>query len=115
MKSSFWFVLSLAVLSLFALASVALASPSHAAPAATLVDAVRKATSGYKDVEAAQAAGYGLFHGCVSGPQGGAMGVHYVNGDLVGDGEVDALRPEALLYEAKGGKLRQLGVEYVVI
>ena len=43
------------------------------------------------------------------------MGVHYVNGDVVGDGELDAARPEALLYEAKGGKMRLLGVEYVVI
>ena len=86
-----------------------------AEPATTLVEAVRKATAGFKDVQAAEAAGYGLFHGCVSGPQGGAMGLHYVNGDLVGDGEAGCAHPEALLYEAKGGKLRQLGVEYVVI
>ncbi len=115
MKSKYLLALSLVVLSLFALTPVVLASSGKAEPATTLVEAVRKATAGFKDVQAAEAAGYGLFHGCVSGPQGGAMGLHYVNGDLVGDGEVDAAHPEALLYEAKGGKLRQLGVEYLVI
>jgi hypothetical protein len=43
------------------------------------------------------------------------MGVHYVNGDLVGDGELDASSPEALLYHAKGGAYSLVGVEYVVI
>jgi len=46
-----------------------------------------------------------LFLGCVSSPTGGAMGIHYVNGELVGDGKIDAARPEALIYEPKGGKL----------
>jgi hypothetical protein len=66
-------------------------------------------------VEAAKTAGYGLFHGCVSGPQEGAMGIHFVNGDLVGDGEIDALKPEALIYEVSKGVLQLLGVENVVI
>jgi hypothetical protein len=43
------------------------------------------------------------------------MGIHYVNGDLVGDGELDAARPEALLYELRNGRLQITGVEYVVI
>ncbi|HEX5692800.1 MAG TPA: hypothetical protein VFX76_22460, partial [Roseiflexaceae bacterium] len=60
-------------------------------------------------------AGYGMFHGCASGPQEGAMGVHFANGALVGDGELDAARPEALLYEPKDGKLQLVGVEYLVL
>jgi hypothetical protein len=76
---------------------------------------VRRAAAGFKDVSAAQAAGYGLFHGCVSGPQQGAMGIHFVKGELVGDGAVDAQRPEALIYEQHGGQLRLVGVEYVVL
>jgi hypothetical protein len=80
-----------------------------------LVETVREATTDFQDVTAAEAAGYGVFHGCVSGPQEGAMGVHYVNGDLVGDGELDAARPEALIYEDQNGTMRLLGVEYVVI
>lgn len=84
-------------------------------PASALPAAVRAATERFQDVEAAKAAGYGLFHGCVSGPQAGAMGVHFVNGDLVGDGALDAARPEALLYEVRNGRYELLGVEYVVI
>jgi hypothetical protein len=43
------------------------------------------------------------------------MGIHFVNGDLVGDGALDAAQPEALIYEVKGGQERLAGVEYVVI
>jgi len=43
------------------------------------------------------------------------MGVHYPNGDLVGDGVLDAQRPEILIYEQRDGRLRLLGVEYLVI
>jgi hypothetical protein len=49
---------------------------------------VRRATERYQDVSAATAAGYALFLGCVSSPTGGAMGIHYVNGELVGDGKI---------------------------
>lgn len=80
-----------------------------------LVTTVRKATEGFKSEHDAEAAGYAMFHGCASGPQEGAMGVHYVNGNLVGDGEVDAQHPEALMYEPKNGDLQLLGVEYVVL
>jgi hypothetical protein len=115
MKNKRLVVLSFVVLSFFALSSVALTSSGHASSETTLVQTVRKATAPFQGVQAAEAAGYGLFHGCVSGPQGGAMGIHYVNGDLVGDGELDASHPEALLYEAKNGKLDLVGVEYVVM
>jgi hypothetical protein len=80
-----------------------------------LVQAVREATRPFHDVAAATAAGYGRFLGCVSGPQEGAMGVHYVNGPLVQDGLIDASRPEALMYESRNGRLRLLGVEYIVM
>jgi len=43
------------------------------------------------------------------------MGIHFVNGDLVGDGVLDPMRPEALLYEFKNGQMQLTGVEYVVI
>lgn len=81
----------------------------------TLVDTVRQETARYKNVEEAKKAGYGLLHGCVSGPQEGAMGIHFANGDLVGDNEIDAAKPEALLYEPRNGKMELVGVEYVVI
>ncbi len=43
------------------------------------------------------------------------MGIHYVNGDLVGDGKLDVSRPEALMYEPRNGKLELVGVEYIVL
>ena len=82
---------------------------------AKLVQLVRDATKQFADVNAATAAGYQPFLGCVSGPDHGAMGNHYVNGGLVGDGELDASRPEVLIYEPSGDGLQLVGVEFVVI
>ena len=87
----------------------------HEGSSTPLAQEVRRATEKYQDVSAATGAGYALFLGCVSSPQDGAMGIHYVNADLVGDGKLDAARPEALMYEPKGGKLELVGVEYIVI
>jgi len=115
MNRKILFRLGLIILSLFALTAAALASSHQPELASTLVETVRQATTDFKDVEAAKSAGYGLFHGCVSGPQEGAMGIHFVNGDLVGDGEIDAAQPEALIYELTNKGLQLVGVEYVVI
>jgi len=91
------------------------AAHEHAAAApARLVQVVRDATRQFIDVNAATAAGYGPFLGCVSGSDQGAMGVHYVNGALVVDGEIDASYPEALMYEPSGDRLRLVGVEFIV-
>jgi hypothetical protein len=98
-----------------AVAFVSCASGGMATHDAPLAQEVRRATERYQDVKAATAAGYALFLGCVGSPQGGAMGIHYANGDLVGDGKLDAARPEALMYEPRGGKLELVGVKYIVI
>ena len=82
---------------------------------AKLVQLVRNATQQFTDVNVATAAGYQPFLGCVSGPDHGAMGVHYVNGGLVGDGEIDATKPEALIYEPSSEGMTLVGVEFVVI
>ena len=51
---------------------------------------------------------------CASGLQGGAMGVHYVNGDLLKDGVVDIAKPEAVMYEPTAdGKMDLVAVEYI--
>lgn len=84
--------------------------------AGTLVDTVRAAAGRFRDLDLATSEGYGLFLGCVSGPDEGAMGVHYANGTLVGDGVLDAERPEVLVYEPRpDGRLRLAAVEYLVI
>lgn len=81
-----------------------------------LVKDVLDSTRRFRDVTIAESEGYGAFLGCVSGPQEGAMGVHFVNGELVGDGLLDAARPEILVYEPrKNGQMRLVAVEYIVI
>src|SRR5215510_4629570 len=61
-----------------------------------LVKVVREATERYRDVAVAEADGYALQFGCVTGGDTGAMGLHYVNGPLVMDGVLDARRPEII-------------------
>ena len=107
-------VLSVAVSLLGSEAAMASAG-SGSSRSALLVGEVRRATSHYQDPGAATAAHYAPFLGCVSGPERGAMGVHFVNGDLVNDGELDVQRPEALIYEPSHDGLRLVGVEYIVI
>ena len=81
-----------------------------------LVRDVRRVTHQFQDVNAAIAAGYESTPSCVSGPNGGAMGVHYVNEALIADGALDVQQPEVLVYEPDhGGKLRLVAVEYFVI
>jgi hypothetical protein len=77
---------------------------------------VRQATDKFHSIPAAEAAGYGPFYVCTDDNGGaGAMGQHYVKGALVGDGAIDPLTPEALVYEPMpDGELRLVGVEYVV-
>ena len=80
-----------------------------------LVDLVRQATRRFKDVAVAEAEGYKLMFGCVSGGDSGAMGLHYANLSLVQDGELDVTRPEIILYEPlPDGRLRLTGADYLV-
>jgi hypothetical protein len=84
-------------------------------PAIGLIKAVREATARFRDVSAAQAEGYELMFGCVSGPDEGAMGLHYTNLSLVTDGELDVAQPEIVLYEPlSNGRLRITGADYLV-
>lgn len=84
--------------------------------ASAFVKVVREATERFQDVSVAEAEGYGLLFGCVSGPDVGAMGLHYVNLTLVGDGELDATHPEIVIYEQlPNGRLRLTGADYLVL
>jgi len=95
---------------------LAIASPAAAAPG---LNAVRAATAPFHSLATAQGAGYGLFTdaagiACIDDPAGG-MGVHYVRGDVVPDGDIDPRTPEALVYEPQAnGRMRLVAVEYVV-
>lgn len=85
----------------------------HAVLNGPLPEAVRKATERYRDVTKAIADGYAQFGGCVSGPDKGAMGVHFSNFALF-DGVVDVEKPEALVYEPRNGRLHLVAVEYII-
>jgi hypothetical protein len=81
-----------------------------------LVKIVRDSTERFKDVAVAEAAGYALQFGCVSGDDFGAMGLHYVNGDLVNKGVLDATHPQIVIYEAKPeGGLELIGADYLLL
>lgn len=100
-----------------ALATLSLACGSAQAHEDVLahVAQVRKATAPFHILDDALAAGYAQFLGCVGEPGEGAMGTHFVNGELIGDTVVDALRPEALMFEpGPNGRMRLVGVEYIV-
>lgn len=81
-----------------------------------LLQAVRESTARYKDVSAAESDGYSLLFGCVTGPDSGAMGLHYVNLNLVGQGLVDATRPQIVIYEPMpDGRLQLIGADFLVL
>jgi hypothetical protein len=95
-------------------------TPQHQGPTpdqqSALLKIVRDATARFKDVRVAEYEGYRLEFGCVSGPDSGAMGLHYVNDTLVGNGVVDPTRPQIILYEAQpDGSLKLTGADYLVI
>lgn len=53
---------------------------------------------------------------CISSPNEGAMGIHFIKPDRVHDGVLKSDEPEMLICEPlPGGKFRLLGVEYPVI
>jgi len=86
------------------------------ASANALVATVREATERFKDVAVADGAGYKLQFGCVSGEASGAMGLHYVNGPLVMDGELDPTKPEIVIYEpGPNGTLKLVGADFLVL
>ena len=122
----------------FTLAAILLACEDHpatlapdASPAAVAISAstasqiaaLRRLVAPFHDFETASHAGWStpitpcLVAGDLpSTPGTGAMGVHFGNLAYIQDGGVvDLLQPELLLYEPqKNGKLRFVGVEYIV-
>jgi hypothetical protein len=88
----------------------------HKPHAGELVRVVRESTRRFRDVNQAIAEGYQLMFGCVSGPDDGAMGLHYVNMDLVMDPALDPRKPEIVIYEPlpNGGR-RLIGADFLVL
>ena len=100
-------------------ALLALQLPALAAAgegATPLVDKVRNATARYVDLNVAIADGFVPATPCVSGPDTGAMGVHFVLPARIGSGLLNAEQPQALIYEPMAnGAMRLVGVEFIVL
>lgn len=94
-----------------AVGTVVLAGGGHGGQLAQ----IRAGTALYHDLERALADGYSPLHICTDEETGlGAMGQHYVNGALLGDGVFDLSRPEVLVYEPmQNGRMRLVAVEFV--
>jgi len=111
-------IVLLAVVALSAVGVSAAAAVSHWSDSE--LAAAKKASARYRDVDEAVAAGYAEFAdakkvACIAQPGRGAMGVHYVNGALVGDARLDPRRPEALVYAPRpGGRMQLVALEYIV-
>jgi hypothetical protein len=91
-------------------------APDQKNDAATLLKIVRESTERFQDVSVAEAEGYVLQFGCVSGSDAGAMGLHYVNGALVTSGVLDPTRPQIVIYEpTPNGRPRLIGADYLVL
>lgn len=84
------------------------------------LDKVRRATAKYQDLVQTDHDGYRLLVdakglACIDMPGMGGMGVHYVNGTLVNDAQLDPLTPEAVVYEPdQAGNQHLVALEYVV-
>ena len=123
-----YFLISLVLLNISPLYGLAQDGHSHTLPPqhqeltpeqqnrqSALLKMVRDATERFKDVREAEAEGYVLKFGCVSGPDSGAMGLHYVNFDLFGSGVIDPARPQIVLYEpTPSGRLKLTGADFLV-
>ena len=102
--------------SVLALAALIVPALALAAGSGSDLATVRAGSARFHDIQVAFDAGYGPLHTCTDEESGlGAMGQHYVRGDLVGDTVFDLSQPEVLVYEPMpNGRQRLVAVEFVV-
>ena len=118
---------ALALMSVWSPCALAQDGHSHTMPAqpeltaeqksqqSALIKIVRESTERFKDVAEAEKEGYALQFGCVSGPDQGAMGLHFINMELVGKGVIDPTKPQIILYEpTPDGSLKLTGADFLV-
>lgn len=120
-------VLALVIPASLAISSTASAQSRQQAPAVnSALSATRVALDKYKDPMAAVRDGYFSTVACIEfhGDAGsahhehmdykpGAMGVHFLNTANIGP-TLDSLKPQVLMYEPVGNKLRLVGAEWFV-
>ena len=74
---------------------------------------VKRATAPYKRLAVARKAGYRPVGECTEQPGVGAMGYHYGNEKLLADPRLKKRKPEILVYERKGERMRLVAVEWL--
>jgi hypothetical protein len=86
-----------------------------------LLKIVRESTERFKNVSVAESEGYKLVFGCVTGPDSGAMGLHYLKQEfldsppLTANGDIDPRRPQIVICEpTSGGDLQITGADYLI-
>jgi hypothetical protein len=89
-----------------------LSAEELSAEAKAQLDELKAAMEPFKDPIFAVRSGYFSTLGCVYYASG-AMGVHFLNPALLGP-EVDPLKPQLLVYEPDGDKLKLVAVEWLV-
>jgi hypothetical protein len=104
-----------ALMALLAIAVLVIPAVALAADNGSVLATVRASTARFHNFSVAEAAGYGALHICTDENSGlGAMGQHYVRGDLLGDLAFDLTQPEVLVYEPMpNGRQRLVAVEFV--
>ncbi len=116
-------VVALAMTTVAAGAADAQAGPGNEQALPANLVATRAALEKYQDPVAAVRDGYLSTLGCVDYPKGGGMGemaykpggmgVHFINTALVGP-TLDSLKPQVLIYEPVGDRLRLVAAEWFV-
>ncbi len=103
------------LVALAAVAALIIPAVAIAAASGSDIATVRAATARFHNFSVAEAAGYGPLHSCTDENSGlGAMGQHYVRGDLLGDLAFDLSQPEVVVYEPMpNGRQRLVAVEFV--
>ena len=118
-------IIALILLGMWSASMLAQPGHSHEATAqaqaltqsqSALLKIIRENTERFKDVKVAEGEHYSLLFGCVSGPDYGAMGLHYVNMDFVRSGVIDPTRPQIVIYEPMpDGHLQLIGADFLVV
>ncbi len=96
--------------------AVLFGQPSGSTAAQSAEAGLRAATARYHSIGRALDDGFVPTEECAELPGVGVMGYHYVNPERLGDGVIDADKPEMLLYvKDESGRLRLVGVEWFAL
>lgn len=99
---------------LMSLVAGTLATAQEVQPTTQQLRGLRTLLARYENVDNAIADGFEQFGSCMANDQG-SQGIHFTNGERIGDPAVDVMQPEVLMYEPReDGSLRFIGMELLV-